>query len=108
MPIASKLPGLLRAGSRGDPRRLAARSLRALHSDHRHRRRRGCDGQVLVCYDAFGFFDAFVPRFVKRYAELGTALSEAARSYIAEVRSGAFPTAAHSIATPGAIGVTAL
>ncbi len=67
-----------------------------------------CDGQVLVSYDAFGFFDAFVPRFVKRYAELGTALSEAARSYIAEVRSGAFPTAAHSIATPGAIGVTAL
>jgi 3-methyl-2-oxobutanoate hydroxymethyltransferase len=59
-----------------------------------------CDGQVLVSYDAFGFFDAFVPRFVKRYAELGSALSEAARSYVEEVRSGAFPTAEHSIGTP--------
>jgi len=57
----------------------------------------GCDGQVLVSYDAFGFFDVFVPRFVKRYAELGTAVSDAARTYIAEVRSGAFPTAGHSI-----------
>jgi 3-methyl-2-oxobutanoate hydroxymethyltransferase len=55
-----------------------------------------CDGQVLVSYDAFGFFEAFIPRFVKRYAELGTAVSEAARAYIAEVRSGEFPGAAHS------------
>jgi 3-methyl-2-oxobutanoate hydroxymethyltransferase len=60
-----------------------------------------CDGQVLVSYDAFGFFDAFVPRFVKRYAELGAAVSDAARAYIAEVRSGAFPTAAHSISVRG-------
>ncbi len=59
-----------------------------------------CDGQVLVSYDAFGFFDVFTPRFVKRYAELGAALSDAARSYIAEVRSGAFPAAEHSISTP--------
>ncbi len=56
-----------------------------------------CDGQVLVSYDAFGFFDAFVPRFVKRYAELGTAVTEAARRYIEEVRKGEFPSAEHSI-----------
>ena len=56
-----------------------------------------CDGQVLVSYDAFGFFDAFTPRFVKRYAELGAALSDAARCYIEEVRAGAFPAAQHSI-----------
>jgi 3-methyl-2-oxobutanoate hydroxymethyltransferase len=61
-----------------------------------------CDGQVLVSYDAFGFFDAFVPRFVKRYAELGAAVSDAARAYIAEVRSGAFPSAEHSISAPAA------
>jgi 3-methyl-2-oxobutanoate hydroxymethyltransferase len=66
-----------------------------------------CDGQVLVSYDAFGFFDAFVPRFVKRYAELGTALSEAARSYIMEVRSGAFPAAEHSIGMPAETPVRA-
>jgi len=56
-----------------------------------------CDGQVLVSYDAFGFFEAFVPRFVKRYAELGTAVTEAARQYASEVRSGAFPAPEHSI-----------
>jgi 3-methyl-2-oxobutanoate hydroxymethyltransferase len=56
-----------------------------------------CDGQVLVSYDAFGFFDAFTPRFVKRYAELGVALTEAAKQYIAEVRSGAFPAPEHSV-----------
>ena len=58
-----------------------------------------CDGQVLVSYDAFGFFEAFVPRFVKRYAELGSAVTAAAREYIAEVRSGAFPAPEHSIHT---------
>ncbi len=56
-----------------------------------------CDGQVLVSYDAFGFFEAFVPRFVKRYAELGAAVTEAARQYISEVRSGAFPAPEHSV-----------
>jgi 3-methyl-2-oxobutanoate hydroxymethyltransferase len=56
-----------------------------------------CDGQVLVSYDAFGFFEAFVPRFVKRYAELGAAVTEAARQYASEVRSGAFPAPEHSI-----------
>jgi 3-methyl-2-oxobutanoate hydroxymethyltransferase len=59
-----------------------------------------CDGQVLVSYDAFGLFDTFVPRFAKRYAELGAALSDAARSYIAEVRGGAFPATEHSIGAP--------
>ncbi|MBI4889159.1 MAG: 3-methyl-2-oxobutanoate hydroxymethyltransferase [Acidobacteria bacterium] len=58
-----------------------------------------CDGQVLVSYDAFGFFDAFVPRFVKRYAELGTEVTEAARRYIDEVRRGEFPAREHSILT---------
>jgi 3-methyl-2-oxobutanoate hydroxymethyltransferase len=56
-----------------------------------------CDGQVLVSYDAFGFFEAFVPRFVKRYAELGAAVTDAARQYISEVRSGAFPAPEHSV-----------
>lgn len=50
-----------------------------------------CDGQVLVSYDAFGLFDGFVPSFVKQYARLGDAMTEAAREYIREVQSGAFP-----------------
>ena len=61
-----------------------------------------CDGQVLVSYDAFGLFQDFVPRFVKRYADLGAAMTEATRAYIDEVRSGTFPSAEHSIAAESA------
>jgi 3-methyl-2-oxobutanoate hydroxymethyltransferase len=57
-----------------------------------------CDGQVLVSYDAFGLYQGSVPRFVKKYADLGSAMMESARTYIEEVRSGRFPAAEHSIA----------
>jgi 3-methyl-2-oxobutanoate hydroxymethyltransferase len=57
----------------------------------------GCDGQVLVSYDAFGIFDAFVPRFVKQYADLGGEMTKAAKEYIADVREGRFPAPQHSI-----------
>ncbi len=50
-----------------------------------------CDGQVLVSYDAFGLYDEFVPSFVKRYAELGSAMVKATEQYIAEVQDGRFP-----------------
>jgi 3-methyl-2-oxobutanoate hydroxymethyltransferase len=55
-----------------------------------------CDGQVLVCYDFLGMFRGMRPKFVKRYAELGDAVVEATRSYVDEVRSGTFPSDAHS------------
>jgi 3-methyl-2-oxobutanoate hydroxymethyltransferase len=55
-----------------------------------------CDGQVLVCYDLLGLFRGFVPRFVKRYAELGEQVLSAVRGYVSEVRSGAFPDDQHS------------
>ena len=62
-----------------------------------------CDGQVLVCYDLLGLFQGFVPRFVKRYAELGDQVIAAARNYVAEVRAGHFPEDRHSFAdTPRA------
>jgi 3-methyl-2-oxobutanoate hydroxymethyltransferase len=54
-----------------------------------------CDGQVLVWLDMAGMGD-WSPRFAKQYAQLGQALGDAARAYAAEVRSGAFPDAAHS------------
>jgi 3-methyl-2-oxobutanoate hydroxymethyltransferase len=57
-----------------------------------------CDGQVLVCYDLLGLFQGFVPRFVKRYAELGDGVTAAARNYVAEVRAGQFPEDRHSFA----------
>jgi 3-methyl-2-oxobutanoate hydroxymethyltransferase len=55
-----------------------------------------CDGQVLVIQDLLGMFDDLQPRFVKRYAELGVAVREAAGRYCAEVREGAFPGPEHS------------
>ncbi len=54
------------------------------------------DGQVLVTYDLLGLTDGHVPRFAKRYAELKTAMVEAAQAYAAEVRGRRFPDAAHS------------
>jgi 3-methyl-2-oxobutanoate hydroxymethyltransferase len=56
----------------------------------------GCDGQVLVCYDFLGMYPDLRPRFVKRFAEVGDAIVNATRAYVAEVQGGAFPTDAHS------------
>jgi 3-methyl-2-oxobutanoate hydroxymethyltransferase len=50
-----------------------------------------CDGQVLVAEDLLGLFATFTPRFVKRYAELGAAVSAAVATYADEVRKGTFP-----------------
>src|SRR4051794_4386272 len=52
----------------------------------------GCDGQVLVSSDLLGLFDAFRPRFVRRYAELGDLIRKAAADYVADVTSGRFPS----------------
>ncbi len=51
-----------------------------------------CDGQVLVAEDMLGMFER-VPRFVKRYDDLGGRISDAAARYAAEVRARAFPGA---------------
>ena len=50
-----------------------------------------CDGQVLVLHDVVGLYAAFTPSFVKRYAETGAAIRDAAARYAAEVRDGSFP-----------------
>ena len=55
----------------------------------------GCDGQVLVVDDMLGIFQDFTPKFVKRYAELGEAISDAAARYAADVRARVFPGAEH-------------
>lgn len=54
-----------------------------------------CDGQVLVLHDALGLFQRFVPKFVKRYAALGEAISGALEAYCREVDGLEFPTAEH-------------
>lgn len=50
-----------------------------------------CDGQVLVYHDVLGIEDRFIPKFVRRYADMKTATIDALSSYAADVRSGAFP-----------------
>lgn len=50
-----------------------------------------CDGQILVTEDMLGLFNDFVPRHVKRFAELGTAVSDAVASYAEEVKARSFP-----------------
>jgi 3-methyl-2-oxobutanoate hydroxymethyltransferase len=54
-----------------------------------------CDGQILVTEDVIGLFGAFTPKFVKRYAELGDAVTEAAQRYAEDVRERRFPGPEH-------------
>lgn len=51
-----------------------------------------CSGQVLVYQDMAGMFSDFVPKFVKRYENIGDKMTEAFRKYDEEVKSGVFPT----------------
>ena len=55
----------------------------------------GCDGQILVIDDMLGLFDAFKPKFVKRYADLASEARTAIRTYAAEVRARSFPAPEH-------------
>ena len=52
----------------------------------------GCDGQILVSHDMLGLYSKFHPRFVRRYAELGTQIKEAFERYAKDVRAGDFPS----------------
>ncbi|MEM5787143.1 MAG: 3-methyl-2-oxobutanoate hydroxymethyltransferase [Syntrophobacteraceae bacterium] len=54
-----------------------------------------CDGQLLIVSDMIGQFQAFTPKFVKRYGNVADAIIRAMTEYCDEVRSGAFPTDQH-------------
>jgi 3-methyl-2-oxobutanoate hydroxymethyltransferase len=53
-----------------------------------------CDGQILVLEDMLGLSPR-VPKFVKRYTDLGPSIGQAVADYAKEVRSRAFPTPDH-------------
>ena len=57
-----------------------------------------CDGQVLVWHDLLGLEDRLAPKFVRRYADLGSLATAAVSSYCADVRSGSFPAKGESYA----------
>jgi 3-methyl-2-oxobutanoate hydroxymethyltransferase len=54
------------------------------------------DGQVLVFHDLLGIYNGHVPRFVKRYAEVGEAMVAGVRGYAEEVRARRFPDKEHT------------
>ncbi|MQA90785.1 MAG: 3-methyl-2-oxobutanoate hydroxymethyltransferase [Gemmatimonas sp.] len=56
----------------------------------------GCDGQVLVLHDMLGLNRDFEPRFLRRFADLGTLAESAVRDYVRAVREGEYPTAEHT------------
>jgi 3-methyl-2-oxobutanoate hydroxymethyltransferase len=55
-----------------------------------------CDGQLLIVSDLLGMFEAFTPKFVKKYANLADETKKAFAEYIKEVKSGAFPGPEHA------------
>lgn len=54
-----------------------------------------CDGQLLIVSDMIGQFQAFTPKFVKKYANVSEVVTNAMKQYCDEVRAGAFPQAEH-------------
>lgn len=56
----------------------------------------GCDGQVLVYQDMLGMSGDFVPKFVKRFADIGEQMKSAVIEYDKAVKSGEFPSAEHT------------
>jgi 3-methyl-2-oxobutanoate hydroxymethyltransferase len=54
------------------------------------------DGQLVIAHDVLGsFVGDIAPRFVRRYAEVGTSTEQAIRAYGADVRAGRFPAPEH-------------
>lgn len=56
----------------------------------------GCDGQVLVLYDAINITPGKKPRFTKNFIEDASSISNAIERYITEVKNGTFPSKEHS------------
>ncbi len=54
-----------------------------------------CDGQVLVYQDMLGMFSDFTPKFVKKFADIGSIMREAFAAYDKEVKAGTFPSKEH-------------
>ncbi len=54
-----------------------------------------CDGQLLIVSDMIGQFQAFTPKFVKKYANVAEVVTNAMREYVKDVKAGAFPADEH-------------
>ena len=56
----------------------------------------GCDGQVLVVNDMLGMYDGFVPKFVKKFADMKLQIKAAAEEYKQAVINRQFPADEHT------------
>ena len=54
------------------------------------------DGQLMIISDIVGHFQAFTPKFVKRYGDVAGEIRKSVASYISEVKNSQFPTKEHS------------
>jgi 3-methyl-2-oxobutanoate hydroxymethyltransferase len=54
-----------------------------------------CDGQLLIVSDLIGQFQAFTPKFVKRYCNVAEMVTKAMTAYCDDVRAGRFPAEEH-------------
>ena len=55
-----------------------------------------CDGQILVFHDLVGYANGYLPKFVKRYADIHSLLGKALREYRKDVKEEKFPDDDHS------------
>ena len=55
-----------------------------------------CDGQILVFHDLVGFSNGYLPKFVKKYADIHELINQAVQKYRDDVRGGKFPDDKHS------------
>ncbi|MBM9605997.1 3-methyl-2-oxobutanoate hydroxymethyltransferase [Desulfopila inferna] len=54
------------------------------------------DGQLMICSDVLGIFQAFTPKFVKKYENLGAKTVDAFKNYVADARNKEFPADEHT------------
>ncbi len=60
-----------------------------------------CDAQILVIHDLVGFsFSQTRPRFVRQYADLRAAMTDAINRFADDVRAGVYPSAQESYPLP--------
>jgi len=62
-----------------------------------------CDGQILVFQDLVGLTHQYLPKFVRRYADLHTVSLQALEAYVRDIRAGSFPGEAESYHGPSDI-----
>ncbi|ATW25078.1 3-methyl-2-oxobutanoate hydroxymethyltransferase [Candidatus Formimonas warabiya] len=55
-----------------------------------------CDGQLIICGDMLGLFQAFTPKFVKKYANVGEVIINAFKAYVDDVKNERFPEDKHA------------